>query len=63
VCIAPWTWVYVDVHGKVAPCCYFAYRHLEDHFGVADGADFASIWNGETYRAATAAGRGLMRHG
>jgi MoaA/NifB/PqqE/SkfB family radical SAM enzyme len=50
VCIAPWTWVYVDVHGKVAPCCYFAYRQLEDHFGVADGDNFESIWNGETYR-------------
>ncbi len=50
VCIAPWTWVYVDVHGKVAPCCYFAYRQLEDHFGEADGGNFDAIWNGETYR-------------
>lgn len=50
VCIAPWTWVYVDVHGKIAPCCYFAYRQLEDHFGVADGDNFAEVWNGEPYR-------------
>lgn len=50
VCIAPWTWVYVDVHGKVVPCCYFGYRQLQDHFGVADGSNFAEIWNGDTYR-------------
>jgi radical SAM protein with 4Fe4S-binding SPASM domain len=50
ICVAPWTWTYIDVDGRVYPCCNFAYRERSEDFGNINDTSFDHIWNGEKYQ-------------
>lgn len=45
-CYMPWEAVYIDVHGKIKPCCF----HIFEPLGDIHNDDFNEVWNGEKYR-------------
>ena len=47
-CLIPWFNAYLDVKGRVFPCCYLS--NSEHVMGNVHETSFAAIWHGEAYR-------------